>query len=68
MRSVLAALGKDPEAVMTLADSWEIRARYDAKTVAARNMGIFGSPTFVVGDELFWDDRLEDALEWCKRC
>jgi hypothetical protein len=30
-------------------------------------MGIFGSPTFVSGEEIFWgDDRLEDALEWCK--
>jgi 2-hydroxychromene-2-carboxylate isomerase len=25
--------------------------------------GIFGAPTFFVGDEMFWgDDRLEDAL------
>jgi 2-hydroxychromene-2-carboxylate isomerase len=29
-------------------------------------MGIFGSPTFAVGEEIFWgDDRLEEALEWC---
>jgi 2-hydroxychromene-2-carboxylate isomerase len=28
-------------------------------------LGIFGSPTFVIGDELFWgDDRLEDALDF----
>ena len=39
--------------------------RYDAETRPARSIGIFGSPTFVVGDEIFWgDDRLEDALEW----
>ncbi len=30
--------------------------------------GIFGAPTFVVGDELFWgNDRLEDAIAWCRR-
>jgi 2-hydroxychromene-2-carboxylate isomerase len=59
-------LGKDPEAVTTQADSREIRDRYDAETDAARSMGIFGSPTFVVADEIFWgDDRLGDALEWC---
>jgi 2-hydroxychromene-2-carboxylate isomerase len=51
---------------MELADSQEIRTMYDAETEAARGMGIFGSPTFVVADEIFWgDDRLEDALEWC---
>ena len=30
--------------------------------------GVFGAPSFVVGDELFWgDDRLEDALDWRRR-
>ncbi len=28
-------------------------------------LGLFGAPSFTVGDELFWgDDRLEDALDW----
>ncbi|MCW1431337.1 2-hydroxychromene-2-carboxylate isomerase [Novosphingobium sp. JCM 18896] len=28
-------------------------------------LGLFGAPSFVVGDEIFWgDDRLEDALDW----
>jgi hypothetical protein len=32
---------------------------------AARQLGIFGSPTFAIGAELFWgDDRLEDALTY----
>jgi len=36
-----------------------------AETGIARELGIFGSPTFVVGRELFWgDDRLEDAISW----
>jgi 2-hydroxychromene-2-carboxylate isomerase len=36
-----------------------------AETGMARELGIFGSPTFVVGRELFWgDDRLEDAISW----
>jgi len=51
--------------VVARADSQEIRDKYDAETDVARSMGIFGSPTFVIGDEIFWgDDRLEDALEW----
>jgi 2-hydroxychromene-2-carboxylate isomerase len=64
---ILSSLGRDPETTVSRADSQEIRARYDAETDVARSMGIFGSPTFVVGDEIFWgDDRLEDALEWRK--
>jgi 2-hydroxychromene-2-carboxylate isomerase len=35
------------------------------QTEQAKALGIFGSPTFVVGNELFWgDDRLEDALDF----
>ena len=65
--SILRALGKDPRAVTSLASSQEVRDRYDSGTSVAREMGIFGSPTFVNGEEIFWgDDRLEDALEWCK--
>ncbi|MEZ5580431.1 MAG: hypothetical protein R3F36_15045 [Candidatus Competibacteraceae bacterium] len=31
-------------------------------------LGIFGAPTFIVGDELFWgNDRLEAALAWATR-
>lgn len=37
-------------------------------TEQAAKRGLFGAPSFVVGDELFWgDDRLEDALEWARR-
>ena len=65
LKVLLSDLGKDPDAVLALADSPEIRAEYDRETDAARKMGIFGSPTFAIGQEIFWgDDRLEDALEW----
>jgi 2-hydroxychromene-2-carboxylate isomerase len=40
------------------------RQRLREATQAARDRGIFGAPTFFVGDEMFWgNDRLEDALE-----
>jgi 2-hydroxychromene-2-carboxylate isomerase len=30
--------------------------------------GIFGAPSMVVGEELFWgNDRLEQALDWARR-
>jgi 2-hydroxychromene-2-carboxylate isomerase len=35
------------------------------QTSRAREIGIFGAPSFVVGGELFWgNDRLEDAFNW----
>ncbi len=65
---VLASLGKAPDEIIALAESSDARARYDAETNEARRLGIFGSPTFVIGEEIFWgDDRLEDALEWSAR-
>ena len=67
MRAVLSQLGKDPDSILAKADSREIRDRYAAETGAARALGIFGSPTFACGNEIFWgDDRLEDALDWAK--
>ncbi len=67
VRSILSELGKDPEATIARADHEEIRARYDAETGRARQLGIFGAPTFVSGEEIFWgDDRFEDAIDWVK--
>ncbi|TVT72229.1 MAG: 2-hydroxychromene-2-carboxylate isomerase [Denitromonas halophila] len=35
------------------------------QTEQAAERGIFGAPTLLVGDEMFWgNDRLEDALAW----
>ena len=64
---ILARLGQNPDAVIARADSEQIRRRFDAETERARELGIFGSPTFRCGDEIFWgDDRLEDAIEWAR--
>lgn len=65
LAAVLRSLGKDPDDVISRAQSQETRERFASETEAARNMGIFGSPTFVAGGEIFWgDDRLDDALQW----
>jgi 2-hydroxychromene-2-carboxylate isomerase len=64
---VLEHLGKNPREVVADANSQAIRDRYAQESETARSLGIFGSPTFVYGAELFWgDDRLEDAVDWCK--
>jgi 2-hydroxychromene-2-carboxylate isomerase len=61
----LVEIGQRPERVIEMASSPEIESAYAAATDEARSLGIFGSPTFVVGRELFWgDDRLADAISW----
>lgn len=63
----LEVVGQDANSIMEMAKSPETVARLDAETDEARALGIFGVPTFVVGKELFWgNDRLEDAIEYCK--
>ena len=60
--------GHDPERVLARAQDVLTKARWEAETDAARKLGIFGSPTFAVGTEIFWgDDRLEDAIDWAGR-
>ena len=66
-RSILSKLGKQPDSVISQANSEQVREALDAETECARELGIFGSPTFVCGSEIFWgDDRFEDAIEWAK--
>lgn len=63
----LRDIGQDPVRVLALADAEEAKVALMAETETARELGIFGSPTFAVGRELFWgDDRLEDAISWCR--
>jgi 2-hydroxychromene-2-carboxylate isomerase len=69
VKDVLATAGcADPEQALILANSPETKqALKDASAEAARR-GVFGAPTFFAGDEMFWgNDRLEDALAWCRR-
>ncbi len=45
----------------------EIKSALRAATDAAHERGVFGVPTFAVGDELFWgDDRLGEAAEYAQ--
>lgn len=63
----LSEVGQDIQRVIAEARSDEIGAALLAATTEARLLGIFGSPTFTVGSEIFWgDDRLDDALKWCR--
>jgi 2-hydroxychromene-2-carboxylate isomerase len=67
LAALLRELGRDPDAVVARANDEAIRAAYAASTDEARRRGIFGSPSFLAGDEIFWgDDRLDDALDWAR--
>ena len=67
LRSILARLGKDSDQCLARAATDQVRSEYASQTARARDLGVFGSPTFVHGSEIFWgDDRLDDALAWAK--
>ncbi len=54
--------------IILKAKSKEIENKYISNTSDARNNKIFGSPTFIVNNEIFWgDDRMEDAIKWFKK-
>jgi 2-hydroxychromene-2-carboxylate isomerase len=65
---IVHGLGRDAGALLQRAQSDEIKSRLRAQNEEAQRLGIFGAPSFVAGDELFWgNDRLEAALAWAKR-
>jgi 2-hydroxychromene-2-carboxylate isomerase len=62
LRGLLRGAGLDPDAALARAKSPELAARLDAQTQRAIELGVFGVPTVLVGDELFWgNDRFEVA-------
>ena len=65
VRSILDSLGLPGAQLVEQAQTPENKLRLREQTRQAREFGIFGAPSFVVGRELFWgDDRLEEALVW----
>jgi 2-hydroxychromene-2-carboxylate isomerase len=65
---VLRALGLPAEAIVATAQHPDNKLRLRRETERAAALGIFGAPTFFVGDEMFWgNDRLDDAIELARR-
>ena len=61
----VAEAGGDAEQALAAASTQAVKDALRVNTEAAIAAGVFGAPSFTVGDELFWgDDRLEDALDW----
>jgi 2-hydroxychromene-2-carboxylate isomerase len=65
---LLLGLDLPADAWLDRAESAEIKATLRQQTEEAQRRGLFGAPSVVVGDELFWgNDRIEDALDWAVR-
>ena len=64
----LAQKAGAPDDILERATMPDNKARLRTNTEEAIALGLFGAPSFTIGDELFWgDDRLEDALDWATR-
>lgn len=65
--TVSAALykaGFDPQALMALANDSATKEALKAATTDAVKLGVFGAPTFFVGEQMFWgQDRLDFVKE-----
>ena len=65
---VCRELNIDKDEIISQANSKKIINNYNLNTNSARDNKIFGSPSFVVKNEIFWgDDRMEDAINWSKK-
>ena len=61
-------LNLNKEDIISKAKTGEIEQKYLNYTDEARKSKIFGSPSFIVNNEIFWgDDRMEDAIQWSKK-
>ncbi|MGB3022913.1 MAG: 2-hydroxychromene-2-carboxylate isomerase, partial [Methyloceanibacter sp.] len=67
LAEILLALGVDANSAFEAANAPANKEALKAQTEEAMARGLFGAPSFTVGDELFWgNDRLEAALEWAQ--
>ncbi len=68
LSAILTGLGVDAGLALAAANAPENKEALKRQTEEAGSRGLFGAPSFTVGDELFWgNDRLEAALAWAKR-
>ena len=68
LSEVCKELGLNRDEIIIESKTKEIKDEYFLNTDAARENKIFGSPSFMVDNELFWgDDRMEDAIKWSKK-
>lgn len=65
LADIISDLGRDPAAIMEASRASTNSETLRSQTEEAKRRGIFGAPSFTVGDELFWgNDRLGTAIAW----
>jgi 2-hydroxychromene-2-carboxylate isomerase len=68
LAAILEGLGVDAAAAFEVANAPDNKEALKRQTEEAAARGLFGAPSFTIGDELFWgNDRLEAALAWAAR-
>lgn len=64
LAAVAGRIGLDRAALLDAARSPQRQAQLDRNWESAERWGVFGVPTFVIGDEIFWgQDRLDFVRE-----
>tara|TARA_B100000575_G_C23068920_1_gene615611 strand:- start:717 stop:1307 length:591 start_codon:yes stop_codon:yes gene_type:complete len=62
---VCEELNLNKDEIVNEAQTEVIKIKYNQNTNLARENKIFGSPSFIIKNELFWgDDRMEDAIKY----
>ena len=68
INEICKELGLNKDEILSKAKTKIIEDNYLTNTNSARKNKIFGSPSFIVNNEIFWgDDRMEDAIKWSKK-
>ena len=62
-RDVARELAWPPDEFVAFTQSEESQARYQASTRQAHARGVFGAPTMMVGEEMWWGNDRLDFLE-----
>lgn len=63
MRAVAREMGWNEGEFLVFLDSLDADARFKAETDAAHKRGVFGVPTMMLGEELWWGNDRLDFLE-----
>lgn len=63
LADVAVRIGMDPNEVKAAADNPDNLKKLDSNAEDASQKGIFGVPSFIVGDEFFWGNDRLDFLE-----
>jgi len=66
--AIAARLGAEADAFVEGLGDPDVKSRLIEETQAAQAAGVFGAPSFLIGEELFWgDDRIASLEQWLEQ-